>query len=125
MSLVRVNVPLRILSCCLPENVTICYHCSSLWSEETTLPEEIPQLPERNVEMSTDHYIRRRNELYRQAREFLSGILADGPQPYQAILAQATKAGISLSSLLTAKQALRVESRKVNKSTLWYLPPVA
>ena len=75
--------------------------------------------------MPTDQHIRRRNELYRQARAFLSGILADGPQPYSTILARATKAGISLSTLLTAKQALRVELRKVNKSTMWYLPPVA
>jgi hypothetical protein len=75
--------------------------------------------------MPTDEHIHRRNELYRQAREFLSGILAPGPQPYSTIVARAAEAGISLASLLTAKRALRVESRKVNKSTLWYLPSVA
>lgn len=74
--------------------------------------------------MPTDHPIRQRNELYRRGREFLNTILAEGPQPYSTILARATARGISLATLLTAKRALRVESRKVNKSTIWSLPPV-
>jgi hypothetical protein len=72
--------------------------------------------------MPTDQDIQRRNALYRQAREFLRACLATGPQPYSTIVACAAEAGISLASLLTAKRALRVESRKVNKSTMWYLP---
>jgi hypothetical protein len=75
--------------------------------------------------MPTDHHIRQRNGLYRQGREFLRNILAEGPQPYNTIVARATARGISLATLLTAKRALRVESRQVNKSTLWSLPPVA
>jgi hypothetical protein len=40
-------------------------------------------------------------------------------------VARAAEAGLSFSTLLTAKQALRVDSRKVNKrTTLWSLPPV-
>ena len=74
-------------------------------------------------QMASDRYIRQRNELNRQAREFLRTILAAGPQPYSVIVARAAEAGISFSTLLTAKQALRVDSRKVHKSTLWYLPP--
>jgi DNA invertase Pin-like site-specific DNA recombinase len=76
-------------------------------------------------QMASDRYIRQRNELNRQAREFLRTILAAGPQPYSVIVARAAEAGISVSTLLTAKQALRVDSRKVNKrTTLWSLPPV-
>jgi hypothetical protein len=75
--------------------------------------------------MPTDEHMYRRNALYRQAREFLRTCLVTGPQPYSTIVARAAEAGISLASLLTAKQALRVESRKVNKSTLWSLPPGA
>ena len=72
--------------------------------------------------MPTDDYINQRNALYRQAREFLRACLATGSQPYSTIVARAAEAGISLASLLTAKRALRAESRKVNKSTVWYLP---
>ena len=75
--------------------------------------------------MPTDHHIRQSNALYRQGREFLRNILAEGPQPYSTIVARATALGVSLATLLTAKRALRVESRKVNKSTMWSLPPVA
>ena len=75
-------------------------------------------------QMASDGYIRQRHELNRQAREFLRTILAVRPQPYSVIVARAAEAGISFSTLLTAKQALRVDSRKVNKSTLWSLPPV-
>ena len=75
--------------------------------------------------MPTDQYIHQRNVLHRQARQFLSDFLAEGPQSYSIIVARAAEAGISLASLLTAKRALRVESRKVNKSALWYLPPIA
>ena len=76
-------------------------------------------------QMASDQYIRHRNELNRQAREFLRTLLAAGPQPYSVIVARAAEAGISVSTLLTAKQALRVDSRKVNKrTTLWSLPPV-
>ena len=75
--------------------------------------------------MASDQYIRHRNALHRQAREFLHTLLAAGPQPYSVIVARAAEAGISVSTLLTAKQALRVDSRKVNKrTTLWSLPPV-
>jgi hypothetical protein len=73
--------------------------------------------------MPTDQPIQRRNELYRQAREFLRDILAAGPQPYRVIVARATEAGISLAPLLTAKRALRIESRLVNHRALWHLPP--
>jgi DNA invertase Pin-like site-specific DNA recombinase len=84
-----------------------------------------PSKMQMEKQMASDRYISQRNELNRQAREFLRTILASGPQPYSAIVARATEAGISFSTLLTAKQALRVESRKVNKSTtLWSLPPV-
>jgi hypothetical protein len=72
--------------------------------------------------MPTDQDIHRRNALYRQAREFLRACLAPGPQPYSTIVARAAEAGISLSTLLTAKRSLRVESRKVKKSTVWCLP---
>jgi hypothetical protein len=76
-------------------------------------------------QMASDRYIRQRNELNRQAREFLRTFLDAGPQPYSVIVARAAEAGISFSTLLTAKQALRVDSRKVNKrTTLWSLPPV-
>ncbi len=75
--------------------------------------------------MSTGQQIHQRNKLYRQARQFLSDILATGPQPYSTIVARATDAGISMSTLLTAKRALRVESWKVNKSTLWHIPATA
>ena len=75
--------------------------------------------------MPSAAYIHQRNELNRQARAFLSACLATGPQPYSTIVARATEAGVSLSTLLTAKHALRVESRKVNKSTMWYLPATA
>ena len=83
-----------------------------------------PSKMQREKQMASDRYIRQRNELNRQAREFLRAILAAGPQPYSAIIARATEAGISLATLLTAKQALRVDSRKVNKSAIWSLPPV-
>jgi hypothetical protein len=73
--------------------------------------------------MPTDQHIHQRNALYRQARQFLNDILAEGPQTYSIIVARAAEAGISPASVLTAKRALRVESRKINKSTLWYLPP--
>jgi hypothetical protein len=87
-------------------------------AEQTT-----PQMREKMEKwVPSDQQTYRRNKLYRQARQFLSDILADGPQPYSTIVARATEAGISLASLLTAKRALRVESRKVNKSTLWYIP---
>src|SRR5262245_29052435 len=87
-----------------------------------TMPQSKRQ---RETQMASERYIRHRNELNRQAREFLRTILAAGPQPYSAIVARAAEAGISFSRLLTAKQALRVDSRKVNKSTtLWSLPPV-
>jgi hypothetical protein len=75
--------------------------------------------------MSTEHHIHQRNALYRQAREFLRDLLAAGPQPYRTILARATEAGISLSTLMTAKCFLHVESRRINNSTLWSLPPGA
>jgi hypothetical protein len=75
--------------------------------------------------MPTDQYIRRRNELCRQAREFLSDILADGPQSYSTIVARATEADISLSVLLTAKRSLRVESPRVHQRAMWHLPAVA
>src|SRR5262249_130209 len=55
-------------------------------------------------QMASDRYIRQRNELNRQAREFLRTILAAGPQPYSVIVARAAEAGISFSTLLTAKQ---------------------
>ena len=83
-----------------------------------------PSKMQRETQMASDRDIRHRNELNRQARAFLRAILAVGPQPYSVIVARAAEAGISFSTLLTAKQALRVESRKVNKSTLWSLPPV-
>ena len=73
--------------------------------------------------MFTDQPIPHRNELYRQGRAFLSDFLAAGPQPYMAIVARAAEAGISLATLLTAKRALHVESRKIGRSTIWYLPP--
>ena len=80
---------------------------------------------QRETQMASEQYIRQRNELNRQARAFLRTILAAGPQPYSVIVARAAEAGISFSTLLTAKQALRVVSRKVNKSTTqWSLPPV-
>ncbi len=87
-----------------------------------TMPQSTMQ---REKQMASDRYIRQRHELNRQAREFLRTILAVRPQPYSVIVARAAEAGISFSTLLTAKQALRVESRKVNKrTTLWSLPPV-
>ena len=80
---------------------------------------------QRETQMASERYIRHRNEVNRQAREFLRTILAAEPQPYSVIVARAAEAGISFSTLRTAKQALRVASRKVNKSTtLWSLPPV-
>ena len=91
----------------------------------TTVESSGPHRPEgsrKGTQMPTDHYIHRRNELNRQARGFLSDLLADGPQPYSTILARATEAGISLSTLLTAKVALRVESRTIDKRARWHLP---
>src|SRR5215813_6827961 len=85
-----------------------------------TIPQSTRQ---REHQMASERYIRHRNELNRQAREFLRTFLAAGPQPYSVIVARAAEAGISFSTLLTAKHALRVESRKVNKrTTLWSLP---
>jgi hypothetical protein len=72
--------------------------------------------------MPTDGYIHQRNMLYRQAREFLGDFLATGPQPYSTIVARAASAGISLASLLTAKRALKVESRRVDRQAIWHLP---
>jgi len=94
--------------------------------KKPTLVATMPQSKRKmEKQMASDQYIRQRNELNRQAREFLRTILAAGPQPYSVIVARAAEAGISFSTLLTAKQALRVDSRKVNKSTtLWSLPPV-
>jgi len=94
--------------------------------KKPTLVAAMPQSKRKmEKQMASDRYIRQRNELNRQAREFLRTILAAGPQPYSVIVARAAEAGISFSTLLTAKQALRVDSRKVNKSTtLWSLPPV-
>ena len=84
-----------------------------------------PSKMQMEKQMASDRYIRQRNALNRQAREFLRTILAAGPQPYSVIVARAAEAGISFSTLLTAKQALRVDSRKVNRrTTLWSLPPV-
>ena len=61
-----------------------------------------PQMREKMEKwVPSDQQTYRRNELYRQARQFLSDILADGPQPYSTIVARATEAGISLASLLT------------------------
>jgi hypothetical protein len=72
--------------------------------------------------MPTEHQIQQRNELYRQGREFLRDLLAAGPLPYRTIVARATAAGVSLATLMTAKCWLHVESRRVDKSTLWSLP---
>jgi hypothetical protein len=94
-------------------------------SHKPPLVATIPQSTmQREQQMASEQYIRHRHELNRQAREFLRTFLAAGPQPYSVIVARAAEAGISFSTLLTAKHALRVDSRKVNKSTtLWSLPP--
>jgi hypothetical protein len=75
--------------------------------------------------MSTDHYIQRRNELNRCARQFLSHLLAGGPQSYTTVCQRAREAGVSLSCLLTAKRSLRVKSRTRDGYAVWNLPAVA
>jgi hypothetical protein len=73
--------------------------------------------------MLTEPQIQQRNEVYRHGREFLRTLLVAGPLPYRTIVARATEAGIPLATLLTAKCWLHVEARKIDKSTIWSLPP--
>ena len=71
--------------------------------------------------MLTDEQIHQRNELSRQARDFLLALLADDPQPYGLIRQRAAEQGISVSRLLAAKRTLHVRSRRVNERAVWYL----
>lgn len=73
----------------------------------------------------TETQIHRSNELNRQARTFLSDFLAGGPQLYTTIKSCAVERHISLSSLLTAKRSLHVESRAIEKRAMWHLPQAA
>ena len=75
--------------------------------------------------MPTDQYIHRRNELNRQAREFLSDCLAGGPRPFSSIRQLGAKQGVSLALLLTAKRSLHVEARTVDRQAIWHLPAAA
>jgi hypothetical protein len=75
--------------------------------------------------MPTEYHLYQRNALYRQAREFLRDLLAAGPLPYRTVLVRATEAEISRASLLAAKCWLHIDSQKVDKSTIWSLPPDA
>jgi hypothetical protein len=72
--------------------------------------------------MSTDQQIHHRNEINRHARTFLNDQLARGPQPLSLIRERATKQGVSLSSLLTAKRSLNVESHLIDRRAIWSLP---
>lgn len=71
---------------------------------------------------STDYNVRHRNELTRQAGQFLLDILGAGPQPFSLIRQQADEQGIALSSLLAAKVMLNIKSRSVRKRAIWCLP---
>jgi len=48
-------------------------------------------------------------------------VLTDGPQPFSTIKEQAREAGIFLATLMTAKCALNIQSRKSNGHMLWQL----
>jgi hypothetical protein len=71
--------------------------------------------------MPTHAYITRRDDLNRRARQFLREVLTDGPQPFSTIKEQAREAGIFLATLMTAKCALNIQSRKSNGHMLWQL----
>ena len=75
--------------------------------------------------MPTYQHIHRRNELNRQACEFLSDCLAGGPRAFSSIRQLGAKQGVSLSTLLTAKHSLHVEVRTVDRRAIWHLPATA
>jgi hypothetical protein len=69
--------------------------------------------------MPTDQDGHRSSELNRRARTFLNDQLC------RLIREQAAKQGISMSTLLTAKRSLNVESRTIDRRAIWYLPQAA
>jgi len=71
---------------------------------------------------STHAFIPQRNALNGSARQFLSGLLRHGPQPYTMIRQRAREAGVRLSALWTAKRTLNVAVRTHEGHVLWQLP---
>src|SRR5262245_14363650 len=68
-------------------------------------------VPARSTEMAMGRFAYRRNTLNGCARQFLSGVLRGGPQPYPMIRQRAREAGVRLSALWTAKRTLNVQHR--------------
>ena len=75
--------------------------------------------------MAIGRFSYRRNTLNGCARQFLSGVLRGGPQPYIMIRQRAREAGVRLSALWTAKRTLNVKSCIRDGYAVWHLPGVA